>query len=94
MNLSTTIDTANTSAVVRYKHDFGSRYTAGALATIREGPGYHNRVYGADLDFRFTPTNQIQLLVLGSNTQYPADVQTDFDQPASNGKDSNSGGIA
>jgi hypothetical protein len=39
-------------------------------------------VFGADLDFRFTPTNQIQLLVLRSSTEYPTDVQDDFGQPA------------
>ena len=83
---ATTIDTASTVAVVRYKHDFGSRYTAGLLGTVREGPNYHNRVFGADLDFRFTPTNQIQLLVLRSSTQYPTEIQDDFGQPAgSNG---------
>jgi hypothetical protein len=83
---ATTMDTANTTAVFRYKRDFGSRYTAGLLGTVREGPGYHNRVFGADLDFRFTPTNQIQLLVLRSSTEYPADIQGSFDQPSgSNG---------
>jgi hypothetical protein len=84
---ATTIDTASTVGVFRYKRDFGSRYTAGLLATVREGPGYHNRVFGADLDFRFTPTNQIQLLVLGSSTEYPTDIQEDFDQPAGSNAD-------
>ncbi|MEJ2240113.1 MAG: hypothetical protein P8X82_17620, partial [Gemmatimonadales bacterium] len=83
---ATTMDTASTAAVFRYKRDFGSHYTAGLLGTVREGPGYHNRVFGADLDFRLTPTNQIQLLVLRSSTEYPADIQGDFDQPSgSNG---------
>jgi len=79
---STSLDTANTSSVFRYKRDFGSRYTAGLIVTDREGKDYYNRVYGFDLDFRFTPTNQIQLLVLGSSTKYPDDVADDFDQPA------------
>jgi len=79
---ATTMDTANTAAVLRYKRDFGSRYTAGLLATIRQGADYHNRVFGADLDFRFTPTNQVQLLVLRSSTEYPTDIQTAFDQPS------------
>jgi hypothetical protein len=83
---ATTMDTANTAAVFRYKRDFGSRYTAGLLGTVREGPGYHNRVFGADLDFRFTPTNQIQLLVLRSSTEYPTDIQESFGQTSgSNG---------
>jgi hypothetical protein len=79
---ATTMETANTAAVVRYKRDFGSRYTAGLLTTLREGPDYHNRVFGADLDFRFTPTNQIQLLALRSSTQYPTDIQENFGQPS------------
>ncbi len=79
---ATTLDTASTAAVLRYKRDFGSRYTAGLLATLREGPGYHNRVFGADLDFRFTPTNQIQLLVLRSSTEYPTEIQEAFGQPS------------
>jgi hypothetical protein len=77
---STSLDMANTSSVFRYKRDFGSRYTAGLLATDREAKGYFNRVFGFDLDFRFTPTNQIQLLVLGSSTKYPDEVTNDFDQ--------------
>jgi len=83
---ATTMDTANMTAVFRYKRDFGSHYTAGVLATVREAPDYHNRLFGADLDFRFTPTNQIQLLVLRSSTEYPTDIQDDFGQPSgSNG---------
>ena len=79
---STSLHKANTSSVFRYKRDFGSRYTAGLLATDREAKGYFNRVFGYDLDFRFTPTNQIQLLVLGSSTKYPDETKNKFDQPS------------
>jgi hypothetical protein len=78
---STSLNKANLSSVFRYKHDFGSRYTIGMLGTSREGEDYYNRIYGFDLDFRFTPTNQIQLLVLSSNTRYPDEVASNFDQP-------------
>jgi len=78
---STSLNQANTSSVFRYKKDFGRRYTVGLLATDREGQDYYNRVYGFDLDFRFTRTNQIQLLVLGSKTRYPAEVASDNNQP-------------
>ncbi|MFC1502656.1 hypothetical protein ACFL6A_04525, partial [bacterium] len=67
---------------LRYKRDFGSRYNVGLLVTNREADNYFNRVYGFDLDFRFTPTNQIQLLVLGSSTKYSNEVTNDFDQPS------------
>jgi hypothetical protein len=79
---STSLEIANTSSVFRYKRDLGSRYTVGLMATNREGKNYHNRVYGFDLDFRFTPTNQIQLLILGSSTKYPSETADDFDQPS------------
>jgi len=79
---STSLDMANTSSVFRYKRDFGSRYNVGLMVTDREGKDYYNRIFGFDLDFRFTPTNQIQLLVLGSSTRYPDEVVNDFDQPS------------
>jgi len=79
---STSLNEANTSSVFRYKKDFGRRYTVGLLATDREGKDYYNRVYGFDLDFRFTRTNQIQLLVLGSSTRYPAEVVNSYNQPS------------
>jgi hypothetical protein len=78
---STSLDKTNLSSVLRYKKDFGRRYTVGLLATDREGTDYFNRVYGFDLDFRFTRTNQIQLLVMGSSTKYPAEVAANNNQP-------------
>ena len=77
---STSLEESNTSSVFRYKHDFGRRYTVGVIATDREGSDYHNRVFGFDLDFRFTRTNQIQLLVMGSSTRYPDEVADEFGQ--------------
>jgi hypothetical protein len=79
---SSSMDEANTSSVLRYKRDFGSRYNVGILATDREGVHYFNRVYGFDLDFRFTQTDQIQLLMLGSSTKYPKGVIENYDQPS------------
>lgn len=79
---STSMNIGNTSSVFRYKRDFGSRYSAGFMVTDREGENYYNRVFGFDLDFRFTPTDQIQLLILGSSTKYPDDVAGEFDQPS------------
>ena len=77
---STSLYRQNTSSVFRYKRDFSSRYTAGILFTSREAQDYFNRVYGFDLDFRLTPTDQIQLLVLGSSTKYPDDVADKYTQ--------------
>ncbi len=79
---STSVNKANFSSVFRYKRDFGRRYTVGLLATDREGNDYYNRVFGFDLDFRFTRTDQIQLLVLGSSTRYPDEIANDHVQPS------------
>ncbi len=81
-SMSTSLEKSNLSSVFRYKRDFGRRYTVGLLATDREGSDYHNRVFGFDLDFRFTRTNQIQLLVMRSSTRYPDDVADDYSQPS------------
>jgi len=84
---STSLWTKNLSSVFRYKRDFGSRYTAGIIFTDREGSGYFNRVYGFDLDFRFTQTDQIQLLALRSSTKYPDDVAKENHQSSCEFKD-------
>ena len=78
---SASLDRRNYSTVLRYKRDFGSRYTVGLLGTSREGVQYFNRVLGFDLDFKFTRTNQIQLLALGSSTRYPQEISDSYDQP-------------
>ncbi len=77
---STSLMMANTSSVFRYKLDLGRDYTVGLLATDREAKDYFNRVYGFDLDFRVTRTDQLQLLVLGSSTRYPDETATSFSQ--------------
>jgi hypothetical protein len=76
----TSLDMANTSSVLRYKRDIGSRYNVGLIGTYRQANNYFNSVYGFDLDFRYTPTDQIKLLLLGSSTEYSAEVSNDFDQ--------------
>jgi len=78
---STSLEMSNTSAVGRYKLDIGDQFTLGALATSREGPGYHNRVGGFDADLRFSDTDRVKLQLLASSTRYPGDVVTEFDQP-------------
>ncbi|HUX07765.1 MAG TPA: DUF5916 domain-containing protein, partial [Acidobacteriota bacterium] len=78
---STSLAMANTSSVFRYKRDIGSHYTVGLLATDREGEEYFNRTFGFDFDFRLTGKDQIQMLVLGSSTDYPDAVSASFDQP-------------
>jgi hypothetical protein len=70
----------STAAVLRYKRDIGSRYTVGGLFTNREGTGYFNRMLGIDADLRPTETDQFQLQILGTFTEYPGDVADDYGQ--------------
>jgi hypothetical protein len=77
----TTLDSDSTAAVLRYKRDLGNRLTLGALATDREGADYHNRVLGFDGDFRVSDKDRLGLQLLGSATQYPGAVATDFGLP-------------
>ncbi len=80
---STQWDAQSTGTVFRYRHDIGASSTIGALITDREGDGYFNRLYGADLDLRFTPKDTLLLQVLESKTKYPLHIAEDHDQPES-----------
>lgn len=71
---------ANTSAVFRYKKDFGFNYSVGLLGTFREGDEYHNRLVGLDSDFNFTRKDRLQIQVLGSQTIYPNKIAKSFKQ--------------
>jgi hypothetical protein len=71
----------STGSVFRYRHDVGPSSTIGVVATDREGDDYYNRLFGADVDLRFTPKDRLILQMLGSRTSYPESVRADFDQP-------------
>ncbi|MCP5102679.1 MAG: carbohydrate binding family 9 domain-containing protein [bacterium] len=78
---STSLAMDSTSSVLRYRRDFGNKYTVGALFTNRQGGDYYNRVFGFDGDFRFTRKDRIRMQVLGSSTRYPDDAAVEFGQP-------------
>lgn len=79
---ATSLETASTGTVLRYRYDVGESSTVGGLITNREGAdGYHNRLYGGDVELRLTPTDTVRLQVLGSETQYPLDIAQNHDQP-------------
>jgi len=69
-----------TAGVLRYRRDVGAGSTVGGLMTVREGEGYHNRVYGADAFVRLSATNTLQAQYLRSDTEYPSFIVTNFDQ--------------
>jgi hypothetical protein len=77
----TSIARDSTALVMRYKRDFGSHYTLGAIVTNREGGDYFNRVYGIDGEARITRKNRIQFQFIGSSTRYPDNIAAHFQQP-------------
>lgn len=78
---STTLSMDTTASVLRYKRDFGNKYTVGLMFTNREGTDYYNRVFGIDGDFRFTSKDRIRMQILGSSTLYPDATAEEFEQP-------------
>ncbi len=72
----------STDAVVRYRRDFGQGSAIGVLATGREGDGYSNRVAGIDGLYRINDKDSVSFQYLGSESEYPAEIVRDFDQPA------------
>jgi hypothetical protein len=77
--VSLTMD--STASVLRYRRDFGNKYTVGALFTNREGENYFNRVFGMDGDFRFTSRDRVKVQLMGSSTRYPGDTAAAYGQP-------------
>lgn len=60
----------NTSAVMRYRYDFGRNSTIGTMFTDRQGGDYFNRVLNVDGRFRFDDANSFTFNVAGSQTKY------------------------
>ena len=77
------LDGTNRSSAFRYRFNVGETSSIGAMLTTRDGDGYNNRVYGVDGNFRFTPKDTITAQILGTQGQYPLNIQEDFGQPAS-----------
>jgi hypothetical protein len=76
----TSLTMESTAAILRYKRDIGNRYTLGGMFTTRNGDDYYNHLLGFDANLLVTQTDQIQLQLLGSWTDYPEDVARDFGQ--------------
>lgn len=76
------IDTANTSAIARYRHDLGASSTIGVIATGRQGDGYENGVAGVDALFRWKERYAFRVEAFGSQTDYPAEFAAAFGQRA------------
>ncbi len=75
-------DFETTDAALRYRRDVGKSSTVGVVATSRDGGDYSNVVLGVDGVLRFSDTDRVRVQVLGSRTEYPAEIVADFGQPA------------
>ena len=78
---SMSLDQDNTAFVGRYSRSFGDASSAGVLLTARDGDEYHNYVGGFDLRWKISDQHSVRAQVLRSDTQYPDEVATDFEQP-------------
>lgn len=77
----TTISTESNNLVGRYRRDFGEyASTFGGTVTNREGGDYSNTVVSGDVNFRITPKDIFRLQLANSETQYPTETATEFDQ--------------
>ena len=77
---SGSLEGGSTAGVLRYKRDFGNKYTAGALYTDRRGTDYSNQLAGMDNHLRLSDSDEIQLQVLHSSTMYPDSAVAEYDQ--------------
>lgn len=84
---STSLPMESTASILRYKRDIGNRYTLGGLFTSRNGEDYYNHLLGFDADLLVTQTDQFQIQLLGSWTEYPEDLAARFDQKQGQIKD-------
>jgi hypothetical protein len=78
---SESLEQENTAFVGRYSRSFGESSTVGALLTSRTGDDYHNTVGGFDLRWKINDQHSVRAQYLRSDTEYPLDIATDFDQP-------------
>jgi len=77
-----TLDAPATTAVARYRRDFGRAVTIGGLLTTREGKDYFNHLGGIDGHVRFGRGDLLRFQALGTSTHYPDSTAASFGQPA------------
>jgi len=75
------LDLESRDAAFRYRRDVGENSNIGALLTARQADGYHNYVAGFDGRLRFTDVDSLRFQYLNSESEYPAEVVEEFDQP-------------
>jgi hypothetical protein len=75
------LDQENLSTVLRYRRDLFGSTTGGFFYTGREGDGYHNRMAGGDILFRWKRTEAFRIELMGSSTEYPTAVADATENP-------------
>ena len=78
---SDTFDFETTDTVLRYRRDFGKSSAVGGVFTGRSGGDFSSYTGGFDTRYRLNDKDTIRVQVLGSQTEYPADIVDEFDQP-------------
>jgi hypothetical protein len=68
------LDQKNLSTILRYRRDLFGATTGGFFYTGREGDGYHNRMLGGDILFRWRQTEAFRIELVGSTTKYPTSI--------------------
>jgi len=69
------------NTVVRYQRDLDRNSNVGLIYNGRESANYSNRVTGVDGFTRFLGSNSLEVQYLRSFTQYPGEIQSQFNQP-------------
>jgi hypothetical protein len=76
------VEEKNLSTILRYRRDLFGSTTGGFFYTGREGEdGYHNRMLGGDILFRWRGTEAFRIELMGSSTRYPTAVAEGAEQP-------------
>ena len=79
---SDSLERSNKAFVGRYRRSYGAASTVGALVTSRSATDYSNDLAGIDGRVRIGDQHSVRYQYLHSQTQYPDDVVTAFDQPS------------
>jgi hypothetical protein len=79
---SEVLEQENRSGVFRYRRDVAANSTLGLLVTGRSADGYSNLVYGIDGSLRLGPSDTVRFQALGSQAEYPEEIQDEFEQSA------------
>jgi hypothetical protein len=76
------LDKKSVGSVLRYGLDLGKSSTLGLTLTDREGTDYYNRLAGIDGDIWLSLSDKVQFQFLHTQTRYPDQVATQYNQPA------------